>query len=409
MVDGSSAQLELVPPIPAYDREQKPPNPLEGAIVLHGLQSNISAVGGYKENEIRAILGILSDRAVIPYGLRTNLTSAETQRTTETSWDRFKISFWAYHGEKSTAADDPRVAAYVGQAAFVAPLQALEGLNLLRNGGGVLNEYTANSPKGARIPLEGGLLFIGESLFLQMKDRLLDLAVSKGVSPNELLGKHVYIVEDSVFRDTNLLWKVMQERISPAKGVKEVSPGIDTPLAKTNLATAESLGVSALKDGSPISIDLMSRYDQVKEKFRRWNIILSEYLPGGDEVNLSCTSEELVETIASIQKLRFEIEKQLQILELVDEGNPSVGRMRELLGESDTLSQRADSELEQLYQDAPVIQFIDVSNHKDYEFEIHKPECHILMDRVCTEALSIGNAYVWRGTSGKLHVDARYY
>lgn len=193
-------------------------NPLEGSILIHGFNSNLSEDD---KNEI----GIFSDtdvlRKVIKQGAivspsKRDLTRQELIRYKKASFDVNRVCFEARTGRETDGGGGGN---YIDESFFAMPVSALEGIRISNDFAFGAKALAAYHENGVSIPLEKGILFLKAS---QLEELLPDIKARANVLNIDLaeyLNRYFRILP-SEFKDKDVFWETITTSIEPSKDVK---------------------------------------------------------------------------------------------------------------------------------------------------------------------------------------------
>ena len=199
-----------------YAEELK--NPLEGAILIHGFDSNLSdpdkrEIGISSDSDV--LKKIIRQGAVVSPSKR-ELTRQELSRYGGAYFDVDRVCFEARTGRKT---DGKGGGSYISGTFFAMPVSGLEGTKISNDIAFSDGAMAAYNEGGVSIPLEKGILFIHEYALRDLLPDIKARAEMFNIDLAEYLNKHFRILPGN-FKDQDIFWKVVKASIEPSKDVK---------------------------------------------------------------------------------------------------------------------------------------------------------------------------------------------
>lgn len=193
-------------------------NPLEGAILIHGFESNL-------KDSVKREIGISTDtdvlRKIIRQGAivspsKRELSSEEKTRYGEIHVDLNRVCFEARTGRKT---DGGGGGSYINSAFFALPVSGLKETRISHDIAFAQNSIASFNEEGISIPLEEGVIFL--DLFT-LRDLLPDIKTRANILNIDLaeyLNRHFRILPNEQL-SSETLWKIVTASIEPSKDVK---------------------------------------------------------------------------------------------------------------------------------------------------------------------------------------------
>lgn len=201
-------------------RKEGEKNSLEGAVLVHGFESNLSH--NQRKKAFVVLNEVLKSGSIVSPSKR-ELNNSEIERFKDASFDINRVCFEARIGDK----DDGCASDYIGAFCFIAPTTILAGTTATEDFAFDNRAIGVWKKDGVQIPLETGLLIIKESLFNRCSTSIAEHARIVGMDENQYLKKYVRIIPDSFdFNDNTEFWNLIRANVQPSSGVTYSPPTI---------------------------------------------------------------------------------------------------------------------------------------------------------------------------------------
>ena len=254
MPDGTQFSPEIV---------QLKKHPLEDRVIVHGFLGNIG------KPEDMTISQIIQQGALVSPSKRA-LDPKEQTRLLDAPFDRDRVCFHTWEKNRENTGS------YIGHAIWVAPVSAMEGTII---GDDIANEtgnVFAFNRGGVEIPIDRGIIFISDNLLgtSSIKQSIELRAQSERVTPEDWIRRNVVLVPTEIFRRPNDLFRIISDRVQPAKGVsagfvgrEEINKNLRFNFVaylrdKYIPATAQELGHATKIEGEPVTPEMMQKWEK---------------------------------------------------------------------------------------------------------------------------------------------------
>lgn len=286
---------------------QQEENPLEGAILVHGF------IGNQEKPEKEILRKVIKNGTISSPSKRPLDEKDEMRYTADAPWDYSRVTFYAFHG------DDRACPNYKDAAAFIAPLAALTGTEIIKpDSSGYYSdqEVAAYTPEGVKIPLEKGLLIIEPFTLAELLPELTKHAQEIDLTAKDYLERYVIVLPYPLTCTPDKIWEIAKARIQPAVNVTYEPASWKQRNGKK--ATIEELGgEKPITPGEPLTTEVVQYFDvQIDRETKRLQEL--EIKLKTSATNISWLPDYSIGNTVS------------PILLLVDENNEVMGKIREL-------------------------------------------------------------------------------
>ncbi|MCX6791529.1 MAG: hypothetical protein NT149_00635 [Candidatus Gottesmanbacteria bacterium] len=322
-------------------------NLLERSRLVHGFLGNVDANDPYAE-ETKTLNGILTTGELVSPSLRPLDDKEKIRFSMDAPFDKNRVTFHVWKGDEEDGKS------YISKAFFAAPTSILGGSVPAEDPAWPGRVVSAYGKEGVRLPIEKGLLFISTNRAIQHREKFEALAQKAGQTYIEYMNKHVVILPDNIFDDKKMLWSAISARIEPAMGVttKIASSREQMDSARgTNFtdmlnqrlpAPARELGLSGIKEGSTVSLELIDDLKQSWQSEIEWLKKVEKNIDR-DPYNIENLRKE-ASSLQNIQNLINEIQPDNSDVPLASQYGE---KRRQLLKKFEVM-------LEKKYPDAPL-------------------------------------------------------
>lgn len=345
-------------------------NLLEGGILIHGFKGNLDPYDSYK-NMSDTLTKVVKQGAIVSPS-RRELSEKEMARISDAPFDFNRVCFHTWHEEV-----DGNKSNYVLNAFFAAPVSVIEGYKPSLDP--AMDETTVSvfGDNGVEIPLEKGILFLSEELFLEISPEITQKAKDLGITYEEYVKNNIVLLPTEAFEDSKILWNIVRDRIMPATNVTQqlVNPnkmgyrGVNFTdvLNGVELAKMENLGKSEKMNGSPVSDAYATSVMEHCSREINWL--------KGKEADIENIFEYLDDLRNPNEWLKA-VYNSRSLINQLDSDNSRLPAVDKLLNDfnslAGSLSKQIELFLEQKYPDAPIIK----PDNKKLRRNVAKPEVY---------------------------------